>query len=62
MPGFPLPKQTIVVEIISALLVLLFMYAAVTKLLDYQTFKFQLAKSPFITQFSAIIAWTLPII
>jgi hypothetical protein len=54
-------KRNIVVEIISCLLVLVFMYAAVSKLLEYQTFQLQLSKSPFITQFAGIIAWALPI-
>jgi uncharacterized membrane protein YphA (DoxX/SURF4 family) len=49
------------VEIISALLILLFMYAAVSKLLDYETFKLQLSKSPFITQFAGVTAWALPV-
>jgi hypothetical protein len=54
-------KRTTVVEIISSLLILLFMYAAVSKLLDYETFKVQLSKSPFITQFAGVTAWALPI-
>jgi hypothetical protein len=54
-------KKTILVEIISALLILLFMYAAVSKLLDYETFKLQLSKSPFITQFAGVTAWALPV-
>jgi len=54
-------KRSTVVEIISSLLVLLFVYAAVSKLLDYQTFKVQLSKSPFITQFAGVTAWALPI-
>lgn len=37
------------------------MYAAVSKLLDYETFKVQLSKSPFITQFASETAWALPI-
>lgn len=50
-----------ILEIISFLLILLFMYAAVSKLLDYQTFKIQLGKSPFITQFASLTAWALPV-
>jgi uncharacterized membrane protein YphA (DoxX/SURF4 family) len=54
-------KRATIVEIISSLLILLFMYAAVSKLLDYQTFKVQLSKSPFITQFAGVTAWALPV-
>ncbi|MGB8194393.1 MAG: MauE/DoxX family redox-associated membrane protein, partial [Chitinophagaceae bacterium] len=53
-------KRSTIVEIISSLLILLFMYAAVSKLLDYQTFKLQLNRSPFITQFAGVTAWALP--
>jgi hypothetical protein len=53
-------KKSAVAEIISSLLVLLFMYAAITKLLDYSTFKLQLAQSPFITKFSGFTVWSLP--
>jgi uncharacterized membrane protein YphA (DoxX/SURF4 family) len=54
-------KKRIALELISSLLILLFVYAAVTKLLDYSTFKLQLGKSPFITAFAPTIAWALPI-
>lgn len=54
-------SRNAIVEIISSLLILLFMYAAVSKLLDYQTFKVQLSKSPFITQFAEVTAWALPV-
>lgn len=47
-------------ELIASLLILLFFYTAVSKLLEYQTFKLQLGKSPFITQFSSLIAWMIP--
>jgi uncharacterized membrane protein YphA (DoxX/SURF4 family) len=53
-------KRSTVVEIISSLLVLLLVYTAFSKLLDYSTFKLQLSKSPFITEFATIIAWALP--
>ena len=50
------------VEIISALLILLFLYASVSKLVDFDEFRFQLGKSPFITKFSTMVAWSLPVI
>ena len=53
-------KRSTVVEIISSLLVLLFVYTALSKLLDYSTFKSQLSKSPFITEFASTTAWALP--
>ncbi len=54
-------KRNLIIEIISSLLILLFVYAALSKLLDYPTFKLQLSKSPFITQFAGTVAWALPI-
>lgn len=54
-------KRATLVEIISSLLMLLFLYASVSKLLDYETFKLQLSKSPFITQFAGVTAWALPV-
>jgi hypothetical protein len=53
-------KQKITIEIICALLVLLFVYAAVGKLLAYDTFKIQLSNSPFLKPFAAIIVWLIP--
>jgi uncharacterized membrane protein YphA (DoxX/SURF4 family) len=53
--------RRILIEIICFLLVLLFVYAAVSKLNDYEIFKVQLSKSPFITDYASIIAWALPI-
>jgi putative Mn2+ efflux pump MntP len=54
-------KRSTIVEVISSLLILLFMYAAVSKLLDYHIFRIQLSKSPFITKFAPILAWALPL-
>ncbi|HEX9512282.1 MAG TPA: MauE/DoxX family redox-associated membrane protein [Puia sp.] len=49
-------------EIASSLFVLLFTYAALSKLLDYNIFKIQLGKSPFVTQFSGTLAWAIPLL
>lgn len=53
--------RRIFIEIICFLLILLFVYAAVSKLTDYETFKVQLGKSPFITDYASILAWVLPV-
>jgi uncharacterized membrane protein YphA (DoxX/SURF4 family) len=53
-------KKNTVVEIISALLVFLFIYASLTKLLDFGKFKYQLGQSPFIGNIGWIIAWIIP--
>ena len=48
------------IEIISSLLASLFVYAAISKLLDYRTFRVQLSQSPFITHYAGFISWLLP--
>ena len=53
--------KKITVEIISALLVALWAYAAISKLLDYGTFKFQLGRSPYVTNMAGFVAWFLPL-
>lgn len=54
--------RKITLEIISALLVLLWVYAAISKLIDYSTFKVQLGKSPLLTQFAGFVAIAVPLI
>ena len=52
--------KQLVIEIISSLLVLLFVYAAVSKLIDYQKFSVQLGQSPLLTAFAGWVAWIVP--
>lgn len=49
-------------EIISALLIILFVYAATSKLLDYQKFRVQVGQSPLLTDFASLVAWMIPVI
>jgi len=44
------------------LLIFLFVYAAISKLLDYQKFEVQLGQSPVLTQFSGLVAWLIPVL
>ncbi|MEO7049650.1 MAG: MauE/DoxX family redox-associated membrane protein [Ferruginibacter sp.] len=48
-------------DIIASLLILLFVYAAMSKLMMYDTFRSQVKESPFIVWFSSI-AWTVPVV
>lgn len=54
-------KKNRILEIISALLVFLFIYAAVSKLLDFDKFNYQLHQSPFIANISGFVAWAIPL-
>src|SRR5688572_19672863 len=53
-------KQQIVVEIIVFLFLLLFLYAACSKLTEYNKFIGQMGKSPILTNFAPILAWAVP--
>lgn len=55
-------KRNLIIEVISSLLILLFVYTAVSKLLDYSSFKHVLHKSPLIGSKAAVVALALPII
>lgn len=47
-------------ELPAVLLTILFTYASISKLLQYDTFKYQLGQSPFVTTYSDTIAWAVP--
>ncbi|HWJ91892.1 MAG TPA: MauE/DoxX family redox-associated membrane protein [Flavisolibacter sp.] len=49
-----------IVYAVASLLILLFVYAAVSKLLDYQKFRVQLGQSPLLTNFAFVLAWFVP--
>lgn len=51
----------IIADIISALLLVLFMYTSVSKLTGYQVFKDVLTASPLLKSYAGIIAWLLPL-
>lgn len=53
-------KRKVIIEIISLLFILLFTYAAVSKLIDYEKFKVQIGQSPLLTAYEAWIVWAVP--
>jgi hypothetical protein len=55
-------KKETGIEIICSLMIILFVYAGLSKLLDYHVFKFQLGRSPYLAQFPGLIAWVIPAI
>jgi len=44
---------------IAYLFILLFVYASASKLLDFETFRIQLAQSPLLSAYAGIIAWVV---
>ncbi len=53
-------KKQILIEIISFLFIVLFLYSAGSKLLDYRLFIAQLSQSRYLVNFANIIAWGIP--
>ncbi|HRE67739.1 MAG TPA: DoxX family membrane protein [Cyclobacteriaceae bacterium] len=55
-------RRQIIIEIISFLFILLFVYAALNKLVDYQKFKIQIGQSPLLTGFGDTIPWMVIVV
>lgn len=54
--------KAIILELIASLLIILWGYAAITKLLDYSTFRIQLSRSPLLTDMVQPVAIIIPMI
>ena len=54
--------KRVIIELICLLYVLLFVYAAVSKLLDFENFQVQLGQSPLLSAFASWVSWLVPII
>ena len=55
-------KKKLVIEIIAFVFIVLFLYASVSKILDYQKFKVQIGQSPLLTGFGGIIPWLVIVV
>jgi len=53
-------KKSLFVEGVCLAFIVLFVYAAVNKLMDYQKFKVQLEQSPLLNSFAGWVAWFIP--
>ena len=53
-------QKKIIIEIIIAVIVLVFAYTGTSKLMDFTHFKVTLGKSPFLSSFAYVIAIVLP--
>jgi hypothetical protein len=60
MSGWASLRRNIAIEIISSLLIILFIYTGLNKMMDYSSFKFTLGRSPFIQHMNGLIAAVLP--
>jgi putative oxidoreductase len=54
-------KRNILTEIIAALFILLFMYTATSKFLEFSSFRTVLHMSPLIGDTASVVAWGLPL-
>jgi|SRR5690606_29429783 len=54
--------RKVTLEVIVFLCVLLFVYAAISKLTDVQRFRLQIGQSPMLTAYAAVLSWAVPII
>jgi uncharacterized membrane protein YphA (DoxX/SURF4 family) len=55
-------SKRIFIELVCLLYVLLFVYAAVSKLMDFENFKVQLGQSPLISTFASWVSWLVPLV
>jgi hypothetical protein len=53
-------KRKLVIEILSSLLILLFVYASVSKWLDFKTFIGQMDNQPFPNELTPVLVWLIP--
>jgi len=58
----PTTIKNIILNSICYLYVLLFVYAAVSKLLDFVNFRVQLGQSPLLSAFAGFVAWSVPVV
>jgi uncharacterized membrane protein YphA (DoxX/SURF4 family) len=54
--------KNVIIEIITILYILLFVYAAVSKLLDFENFQVQLGQSPLLSAFAGVVSYAVPIV
>lgn len=56
-------KKKLLIEIIASLLIVLFLYTGLNKLIEHTTFRYQLSISPWslLASWSGIVSWALPI-
>lgn len=52
--------KAVLIDTVCWLYILLFIYAAVSKLLDFENFRIQIGQSPMLSSFAGIISWIVP--
>jgi len=52
-------KKSVFVDGVCVAFILLFVYAALSKLIDYQKFRVELGQSPLLTSYAGLVAWAV---
>jgi hypothetical protein len=54
--------QRVYIETVTYLMIILFVYAATSKLIDFENFGIQLGQSPILTRMATPVSWLVPLI
>ena len=57
----PIKRTQLIADIISSILLILFLYTALSKLWDYENFRGTLSRSPLLAPFAALLAVLIPV-
>ena len=55
-------KKQVTLECVCAMLILLFLYASISKFLDFKTFIGQMTNQPLPTSWTPFLVWTIPLL
>ena len=55
-------RKSLITEIISLLFIMLFVYAASSKFMEFDKFQIQIGQSPLLTPFVGLVSWIIPTI
>jgi len=58
--GMKFPWDSLILQFICAIFIILFIYTGLNKIIDAEKFRFEIGRSPFVTNFSDQIAYLLP--
>lgn len=53
--------KSLIIDVICMLFVLLFVYAAISKLLDFENFQIQIGQSPLLSAYAEWVSWLVPL-
>jgi len=55
-------KKWIFIQIVSLLYIILFVYASISKLLDFENFQAQLGQSPIVSNYTGTVSYGVPVL